>query len=109
MPNNVMFVTSYTFILYTIGNFYILRHIGYHRKKNSKMMCGLIYAENRKIRKAVKIDLHKVLKNKKYYSKGHLRTRLKGLIDIIRNHFSLCIRTHIVLICINLNSSATKF
>ena len=72
-------------------------------------MCGLIYAENQKIRKAVKIDLRKVLKKKKGYSKGHLRTRLKELNDIIRNHFSLCIRTHLVLICINLNSSATKF
>ena len=101
-----MFVTSYTFILYTTGNFYTLRHIGCHRKK--KMMSGLIYAENRKIHEAVKIDLRKVL-SKNDYSKGHLPTRLKGLIDMIRNHFSLYVRTQLVLICINLNSSATKF
>ena len=72
------------------------------------MMGGLIYAENRKIHEAVKIDLRKVL-SKNDYSKGHLPTRLKGLIDMIRNHFSLYVRTQLVLICINLNSSATKF
>ena len=72
------------------------------------MMGGLIYAENRKIYEAVKIDPCKVL-SKNDYSKSHLRTRLKGLIDMIRNHFSVYVRTQLVLICINLNSSATKF
>ena len=72
------------------------------------MIRGLIYVENRKIREAVKIDPRKVLQRNDY-SKGHLRTRLKGLIGVIRNHLSLYIRTQLVLTCINQNSLATKF
>ena len=106
MPNNVMFVTSHTFILYTRLNFYILRHIG---------------TIGRKFKNDAWIDLRRKLKNPQSpknwtrqvvklsdYSKGHLRTRRKGLIDMIRNHFLLYIRTQLVLICINLNFSATK-
>ena len=72
------------------------------------MMGGLIYAENRENYEAVKIDPCKVLP-KIDYSKGHLPTRLKGLIDMVRNHFSFYVRTRPVLICLNLNSSTTKF
>ena len=43
------------------------------------------------------------------YSKGHLRTRLKGLNNMIKKHFLLYIRTQPVLICINLNFLARKF
>ena len=101
-----MFVTSHTFILYTRLNFYILRHIG---------------TIGRKFKNDAWIDLRRKLKNPQSpknwtrqvvklsdYSKGHLRTRRKGLIDMIRNHFLLYIRTQLVLICINLNFSATK-
>ena len=43
------------------------------------------------------------------YSKGHLRTRLKGLNNMIKKHFLLYIRTQPVLICINLNFLGGNF
>ena len=61
------------------------------------MTRGLLYAENRKICKTVKVDPRKVFQ-KNDYSKGHLRTRLKGVIDMIRNHFSPYLKTQVVLI-----------
>ena len=52
-------------------------------------------------------SLQGVVKND--YTKGHLHTRLKGLINMIKNMFLLYIRTQPVLICINLNFLARKF